>query len=445
MMSRAYTKIVAMIALLTATTYNCDAQLRAPEDLKRCLSIGLASNYELQIVHGEQQQATTSAAITNSGFLPTIDLDASYDFYKDNMAVAVRESGERYSYEENDHTIDVGVDLSWTLFDGFSVRTNYKKLRELEKQSRVSTRIAVENYIADLTAEYYNYIQQQSRLKILNMAVDLSKERLRIVRARYVVGNFSRLDYQQAQVDFNVDSADYIKQREVLKSSSIRLNEMMANSNFDEPLNIQDSVIRLDRTLDYDDLLVATEESNAHLIYANLDSKVAKLDYKKILARNYPSVSMSTGYGFTRNIYSRATNAHTNDLGFQAGFDVSFTIFDTTRKTERKNASIAIKNAELNVENVKLQLRSEFSDLWQAYINNLGLLNLERNNLVSAKLNYEIAMERYMLGNLSGIEMREAQISLLDAEDRILEATYNTKLCEISLLLLSGRITNYLI
>ena len=61
------------------------------------------------------------------------------------------------------------------------------------------------------------------------------------------------------------------------------------------------------------------------------------------------------------------------------------------------------------------------------------MLKLERQNLVAAKENHEIAMERYMLGNLSGIEMREAQKSLLDAEERILSAEYDTKLCEISL------------
>lgn len=34
------------------------------------------------------------------------------------------------------------------------------------------------------------------------------------------------------------------------------------------------------------------------------------------------------------------------------------------------------------------------------------MLKLERQNLVAAKENHEIAMERYMLGNLSGIEMQ---------------------------------------
>ena len=64
--------------------------------------------------------------------------------------------------------------------------------------------------------------------------------------------------------------------------------------------------------------------------------------------------------------------------------------------------------------------------------------------MIAARENYDIAYERYLLGNLSGIEMREAQKSLLDAEDRILVAEYNTKLCEISLLQISGKIGFYL-
>jgi outer membrane protein TolC len=53
-------------------------------------------------------------------------------------------------------------------------------------------------------------------------------------------------------------------------------------------------------------------------------------------------------------------------------------------------------------------------------------------------------MERYRLGDLSGIELREAQNSLLGAEERFLEAQFNTKLCEISLLQISGQILFYL-
>ena len=81
---------------------------------------------------------------------------------------------------------------------------------------------------------------------------------------------------------------------------------------------------------------------------------------------------------------------------------------------------------------------------WQAYRNNLEVILLEEENLIAAKENYEIAMERYLLGDLPGIEMREAQKSLLDAEERILTAQYNTKLCEISLQQISGNVMVYL-
>ena len=69
---------------------------------------------------------------------------------------------------------------------------------------------------------------------------------------------------------------------------------------------------------------------------------------------------------------------------------------------------------------------------------------MEKENLIAAKENYEIAMERYLLGDLPCIEMREAQKSLLDAEERILTAKYNTKVCEISLQQISGNVMTYM-
>ena len=70
----------------------------------------------------------------------------------------------------------------------------------MEHQGETNTRITLEDFIAGLTAEYYNYVQQEIRLKNFLYAVSLSKERLRIVEERYHIGNFSRLDYQQAKV-----------------------------------------------------------------------------------------------------------------------------------------------------------------------------------------------------------------------------------------------------
>jgi adhesin transport system outer membrane protein len=413
--------------------------------LKQCLEEGLLNNYSLRISRNEEQISKNNATLANAGYLPTIDLTAGYTGNIDNTNSTQRNDGSVVK-ERNvfDLTLDAGVDLNWTIFDGFNISTTYKELKELERQGATNTRIAIEDFIASLTAEYYNYIQQEIRLKNFRYAVSLSKERLRIVEERYHIGNFSRLDYQQAKVDFNADSAQYMKQQELVHTSRINLNEMMANKDVDRPIKVKDSIIELKHSLDFNELWNATLNTNANLLKADQNSTLAELDYKKVLSRNYPYLRLNAGYGYTLNKYDINSIQRRNNWGFNGGVTIGFNIFDGNRRREKRNASLAIRNAQLEREQLEQGLRADLSNLWQAYRNNIRLLNLERQNLIAAKENHEIAKERYLLGDLSGIEMREAQKSLLDAEERILSAEYDTKMCEISLLQISGKVSLHL-
>ena len=295
-----------------------------------------------------------------------------------------------------------------------------------------------------MTAEYYNYIQQQIRLKNFRYAMSLSKERLRIVEERYIVGNFSRLDLQQARVDYNADRAQYMKQQESVKSSLIRLNELMANDDMAHPITVNDSIIDLNTLLTLEELWQSTLKNNASLLKSEQNKTLAALDLKTVKSRNFPYLKLNAGYGYTLNKYDISSTSRRDNLGLNFGVTMGFNLFDGNRRREIKNARIEIENAQLQQDDLRQALKADLSNLWQAYQNNIDMLELERENLIAAIENHEIASERYMLGNLSGIEMREAQKSLLDAEERILTAEYDTKMCEISLLQLSGKITKYL-
>lgn len=436
--------ILFFITILSAPAV-LQAQPAATYTLKSCLETGLLNNYSLRITHNEEQISKNNATLANAGALPTIELTGGYQATVDNTSSKVRSTG--LTEKENgvfDQTIDLGIDLNWTLFDGFNISTTYQQLKLLRQQGETNTRIALEDFIASLAAEYYNFIQQKIRMKNFLYAVQLSRERLRIVEARYHIGDFSRLDYQQAKVDFNADSAQYMKQQELLHTSRINLNELMGNENVDQPIIIPDSLIDVNASLDFDELWEATLTVNSSLLKADQNTILAQMDYKKVTSRDYPYVRLNAGYGYTYNKYDISNYTRRNNFGFSGGITVGFNLFDGNRKRERRNASIAVKNARLQRDELELSLRADLSNLWQAYRNNLEMLNLERQNLIAARDNHEIAMERYMLGDLSGIEMREAQKSLLDAEERILSAEYDTKLCEISLLQISGKITKYL-
>ena len=412
--------------------------------LKSCLETGLEKNYSIRMVRNEEQISKNNATIANAGYLPTLDLSAGYSGNINDTETKARVTGETTKTTGVfDKTLNAGLNLNWTLFDGFKIQANYERLKELERQGETLTRIAIEDFIADLTAEYYNYIQQQIRLKNFRYAMSLSKERLRIVEERYIVGNFSRLDLQQARVDYNADRAQYMKQQEAVESSRISLNELM-DTEISQDIVVNDSIIDLNTLLSYNELWQSTLTNNASLLKSEQGKKLAALEMKAVKSRNFPYLKVNAGYGYTLNKYEINANSRRDNLGFNFGVTMGINLFDGNRRREIKNARIAIENAKLQQEDVRHTLEADLSNLWQAYQNNIEMLKLERENLIAAIENHEIASERYMLGNLSGIEMREAQKSLLDAEERILSAEYDTKMCEISLLQLSGKITKYL-
>ena len=439
-------RFLILTAMSLILGMECFAQDVKAYTLQECLNEGLENNYSLKMVRNQQRISDNNATVGNAGFLPSLSLSSSYRGNTQDSQTKLRDDNSIIEDKGIfNQTLDAGVDLNWTIFQGFSVMTNYKKLKELQQQGELNTRMAVEKLISNLAAEYYNYIQQLIRLKNLQYAVKLSQERLRIVEQRYMIGSFSGLDYQQAKVDYNSDRSSYMKQIEAVKTSAITLNELMAHEDLNAKLFVADSTINLSEGLNLEQLMAQMLDNNASLLYAKKNTYIAELDYKQKVSGSYPYLKASAGYGYTMNKYNKGANYHRATLGADFGLTLGINIFDGNRqRIQRKNARINAENVMLDQIDVEQSLKADLYTLWQAYENNLRILKLEQENLVAAKDNHEIAMERYMLGNLSGIEMREAQKSLLDAEERILKAQYNTKLCEISLLQISGNVSAYL-
>jgi len=68
------------------------------------------------------------------------------------------------------------------------------------------------------------------------------------------------------------------------------------------------------------------------------------------------------------------------------------------------------------------------------------LYEVESENLSVAGENLDAAMERYRVGAISAVQLRDAQRSYLSASNRVVEAAFNAKVAEITLLQLSGAI-----
>ena len=335
--------------------------------------------------------------------------------------------------------------MGWSIFRGFSVQNTYKKLGELRDIGELSTQLAIENLVARIIAEY-NYLIQQKRLyNNLQFAVDLSRERLRIDEASYLLGRASKLQLLQSRVYFNADSSRLARQSQVLRASEIRLNELMSVDNLGQRFVVADTVLTIDPALEFDNLLAETLNQNTSLQIASRNQTVSQYDYRIISSRAYPYVTLSSGYSGTLNMYETGNMSSQLTTGASYGLTVGINLFDGYNKQkDRKNALIELVNRDMQYLQVEQELRADLLTIYSAYTNNLRLLQLEEQNLETAKENLVIAFERYLLGNLPGLDLREVQKSLLDAEERLLSVQYSTKTAEISLMQISGRIMDYL-
>jgi outer membrane protein TolC len=331
-----------------------------------------------------------------------------------------------------------------TIFKGFQVQTTYQKLGLLSELGGLNTQMSIENLIARIVAEYNHYIQQLTLYKNLAYAVSLSRERVRIDEERYLLGGASKLELLQSLVYLNEDSSRLARQNEVLRSSQIQLNKLIASENPGENIILKDTLILIDENLLYDELLELTLMSNTALQIAAKDLVISELDYKIIKSRSYPYLTISSGYGysFIGHLSGDQGNQHAHGLDY--GLTLGMDIFDGfNRKREKSNALLEIENKNTRYNEIERDVKADLLNIYFAYENNIRLLRLEEQNLDVARENLEIALERYKLGDLAGLELREVQKSLLDAEERLISVKYQTKLAEISLLQISGQIMNY--
>ena len=98
-----------------------------PQTLQECLERGLQKNYSLRIVRNEEQMAANNATMENAGLLPSVSLSAGYSGSVYGNDVIPREGDVTHNRGIYDDGIDAGIDVSWTLFDGFNLYANYDR------------------------------------------------------------------------------------------------------------------------------------------------------------------------------------------------------------------------------------------------------------------------------------------------------------------------------
>jgi outer membrane protein TolC len=407
--------------------------------LPNAIETGLKNNFSIIIQKNAEQIARNNNTLGNAGFLPSIGLTGIQ-----NTSISTTHQ-EQFSGVIKDvsnaqnNSFNAAVQLNWTLFDGMNMFVSKKMLGTMEDLGENGSRIVVEEIVSEIILTYYGIVQLGKLVQVAQDAVDLSMQRKRIAEAKLSLGSGSQLMLLQSTVDLNADSTSLIRQINSLANTKADFNRLLARE-VTTPIFIRDTIL-LNVPFQFDSLLHKALLQNSVLISARLNQEIARLGVKEAQSDLYPRLGFNANYGYTQQNSATGFLQYNRSYGPSFGFNLTYNIFDGFNVTrEIKNARIYLNSGEVEVRDNEQEIRLSIVKLYNDYRSNLEIVRMQLTNVDVAKENVNVAFEKYKLGSINDIELREIQQKLIDAEYQLILSTFEAKKAETGLIRLSGDI-----
>lgn len=417
-------------------------QARAQEilTLEEAIRIALERNYEIRISANELEIDKNNVNRANAGMIPAV----TGNFTNNNTLQNSRQQRADGQINERNNargsSLNYGVSLNWTIFDGFGMFARYDQLKALERLGEVNLQLTILNRVSDVISHYFALVQQQQQVKANLAAIEISRFRVKTAQNRFEIGKAARLEVLNALVDLNTDTTNLLRQQELYQNTKVALNELLARE-VQTPFAVVDTMV-IDDRLVLEQLSQKALQQNPTLQAAVISKRIAQLQLKNVKAGRLPRIGVTTGYNFNETQSALGFATHTTGRGLNYGLTASINVFNGfLQKRNERNAAVAINNAELEHDRVVQSVKAQLAAAYQTYQTNLALVKLEENNQQLAKRNLDITLDKFRLGSIAPIEFREAQLNYLNARLRFSDAQYQAKVAEIALKEIAGNVT----
>lgn len=432
-------RLGALLLFILSAAGLCAQQAPPKLTLQEAVELALQNNFNIKLSQNNAAIAKNNVSVGNAGMLPFVTADVT-SANSIQTTRQTRADGTVNNITNARNTgITYGVNLDWTIFDGFAMFANYDRLKELNKLGELGLCDTVQSMVANVITTYYNLISQDAQIRALNGVLATSRTQARYANDKYQVGAASRLELNTALVNANLDTANLINQIQQFRYTKIQLNQLLMRDVQTEFV-VADTII-VDENLKLADIINEAQTQNPTILAGQINKRLAEINLRQVKATRYPQIAVTSGYTISdsRNPagFARVQNAR----GFNYGVTASLNIFDGFNQWRReRNAKLQIQNAELNYKRTQQEIEATISNFFISYASGLELIKIGQANKDLAKRNLELSLEKYRLGNITPLEIREAQRAYLDAQSRFSAAQYQSKLAEITLKQLTNRI-----
>lgn len=409
------------------------------------IKIALEKNFSIRISKKNLEIADNNVSYGAAGMLPTLNANGSFTHSITDIENQVSFGGAPSEPQITEGSISknysAGVQMNWTIFDGLNMYVTYDRYEALKEKSEIKLQIAMQNLIRQLITVYYQAITIQNNLDAAKESIDISIDRLNRLKNKERFGAAINLEVSRAEVDLNTDSTNYLQLELALSNTMRNINFLLGNKN-NEDYILQNS-ISLNSLNSYENLKTQTFKNNTSINAAIKNKEISTYDKRRIVSTLLPRINLNAGYNYSRQESDGGFLTLNAQDGFNIGVTASINLFNGMQtRTQIQNAEIVEMINDISIEQIKAQIAMNFDNAYENYQKSIEILNKEKENIVTAQKNFQRTEDLYKLGQVTSLELREAQRNLLLSRYRLNNAKYQTKLAETELLILSSNILN---
>ncbi len=428
------TKILLLSLILFITSFISAQQIIT---LENSIKLALLNNYGLEIARSEQEISKINNDLGSAGFLPQIKATAGNNLTNYNIHQETNTGIITDSKNVSGNNVNASIGLSWTLFDGTKMFATHKKLNELEKLSEIKYKMAIEDLVYRVITQYYTLIKLKQQILLSESLIELYKKRKLVAETKNTAGSSSGLEVLQAQADFNAQNATLLKLQSQFQQAKYSFARIIIN-NPQEVFDVNDS-LNIAPLYNLEAIKTNIKQNNIQLKAAKINLNISEFSFKEARAGYFPKIGFGANYNFASTDNSAGSILNSRTDGPYYGFTATWNLFDGMAvKRSVKSSKIQQKIMQLTINEINLQLETAILSQFKLYESNLQITTMEEQNITIAKTALDIAMEKYTLGIINDIQLKEVQRTFEDAQLRLITARYDTKISETELLRLQG-------
>ena len=426
------TKLILVVGLLALQLPSKAQNQEIPSKwtLEQCINYAHENNITIK-----QQQLNVEANKNNLtqkklNLAPSVNGSSSY---RVGFGRSENREGNVVSIEDNTtQNLNLGIAADMPVFKGFTNMNTIKK-QETDLQAAILDVEKTKNDIAlNITSLYLQIIFNQELLGVAQGQYEITRQQVdrtqKLVDAGSLpYGNLLEIKSQAARESLNITS-----QENALIISRLNLAQMLDLEDYNTFDVIQPELPEIN-----EGILAGSDDiyQRAVLSLPEIKSREMLLNSSqynlKIAKGNYiPQLSLNGGWN--TGVYKRQ-NDNTFDFNKQfknnassyVGLSLSIPIFNgLATRTNAKNATLGVRNAEYELYNQKMALRKEIQQAYADAVNAMKKYSSATEAVKSYLESFDYTQKKYDVGLVNSVDYNTAKNDLTRSQSELLQAKY---------------------